>query len=308
MRDIGLCMTVKDEEANIVACLSPIADLFAQIVIIDTGSRDRTCDLLRDRFGIEPIVAELAPTNCFSLSTLRNSGFERLSTPWLMTLDADERIERSQLEAVIALDDRDLPAGLFSAWDTDYGDGCVIEDYKLNMFRSNHRHQGLIHDTVQPSLRDSGETACWSPGLRIRHVPDPSRLQEKEIRYSWRLLCARRRQPDWLRYDWFSGYMAYRNHRVDEAEAILRPVHERRPARFPVESLNASMVLAGIEAARGRRPEAEAVLEGARRYHRQVADDFEVRVNFRLGGWLEQAACDAASGRLDAVRPYAFPY
>ncbi len=43
MLDVGLCMTVKDEEANILPCLEPIADIFAQIVVIDTGSTDATC-------------------------------------------------------------------------------------------------------------------------------------------------------------------------------------------------------------------------------------------------------------------------
>ena len=40
--EIGLCMTVKNERHNLKACLEPIFDLFAQVVITDTGSSDGT--------------------------------------------------------------------------------------------------------------------------------------------------------------------------------------------------------------------------------------------------------------------------
>ena len=43
--DVGLCIVVKDEARQIVDCLKPIHDLFAQTVVVDTGSTDatRTC-------------------------------------------------------------------------------------------------------------------------------------------------------------------------------------------------------------------------------------------------------------------------
>lgn len=308
MLDIGLCMTVKNEADNIVDCLTGIADLFAQVVIIDTGSTDGTPELLRDRLGIEPLFMPLDPDECWALSSPRNIGFDRLSTPWLLTLDADERLDRNELEALVALDERDLPAGVIFGWDTSYGPNQLVEDYKLILFRRHHRHRGLVHDTAQPSLRETGESACWSSLLRIQHYPDLPAIPQKDDWNAWRLDCARRREPDWLRYHWFSGYMAYRVGHLAEAEMLMRTVHEARPVMFPAESLNASMILAAIHAARGQRTDTEAVIEEARRYHRQVADDFEIRVNFRLGPWLESAAENAARDNLDAIIPYPFPY
>ena len=308
MRDIGLCMSVRNEEANIVSCLAPIVDLFAQVVIVDTGSTDRTRDLLWDQFGIRAVVAELDPCVCYALSQVRNRGFDLLTTPWCMTLDADERIDRDQLQAVLTTDDDDLPAGLFCGWDTDFGDGQVMEDYKLALFRSDHRHHGLVHDTAQPCLRGAGTTAIWTEQIRIRHFPAFDRRKEKDDWYAWRLACAQQRDPTWLRYQWFSGYMAFRRGRLSQAEPLLRLAHEERPARFPVESLNASMVLAALHARRERRDQTRAVLDDALRHYRKVADDFEVAVNFRMGPWLEQAASDAARGNLESIQPYAFPY
>jgi glycosyltransferase involved in cell wall biosynthesis len=308
MLDIGLCMTVKDEADNIVDCLSGIVDLFAQVVIIDTGSTDGTRELLRDRLGIEPLFMPLDPDECCALSSPRNLGFDRLSTPWLLTLDADERLDRAELEAVISLGERDLPAGVMFGWDTSYGPNRIVEDYKLILFRRHHRHRGLVHDTAQPSLRETGELACWSPLMRIRHYPNLPDIARKDDWYAWRLDCARRREPDWLRYHWFSGYRSYRLGHEAEAEALMRTMHDGRPPLFPVESLNASMVLAAIHAARGEQGSTEAVLAEALRYHRQVADDFEIKVNFRLRPWFEDAAEKAARGNLDTITPYPFPY
>ncbi|MCB2060015.1 MAG: glycosyltransferase [Novosphingobium sp.] len=307
MLDVGLCITVKNEESNIVDCLSPLEGLVSEIVVIDTGSTDRTCELLRDVLGIEAIRLELDESECFALSTVRNHGFDQLSTPWLMTLDADERVDPEEMRAVVSLNDADLPSGLFCRWDTFYGDQTIVEDYKLSFFRHHHRHVGLIHDTAQPSLRNMGEWACWLPQMSLRHRPQTER-KEKEDWYDWRLQCAQRREPEWLRYQWFSGYMALRYGRIDDAVALLGQVHDARPALFPVESLNASMVLAGIKAQQHDRVAVQRILSQAAAYYDTVADDFEVRINHRMRPWLDQALDLAARGDLDEIIPYQFPY
>ncbi|WP_194792791.1 glycosyltransferase [Caenimonas koreensis] len=300
-------MMVKNEEHNIVDCLAPIVDLFEQVVIVDTGSTDRTRELLHERFGITPLQGELLEEECFALAPQRNRSFDVLTTPWVLTLDADERIDRDELVALIAQDDAALPEGLFCGWDTDLGDEGLVEDYKLCIFRRGHYHRGFVHDTVQPSLREAGGTASWS-AMRLRHFPDLSRRVAKDARYVWRLARAQQRDPHWLRYAWFSGYMHYREGRLAAACEQLGQVHGGRPALFPVESLNASMVLASIHASQGRRGDAQAVLDDALAFHARVKDDFEVKVNFRLHPWLAQAARFASAGELEAIRPYGFGY
>ena len=38
----SLCMIVKNEENNIENCLNSVKNLFDEIIIVDTGSTDRT--------------------------------------------------------------------------------------------------------------------------------------------------------------------------------------------------------------------------------------------------------------------------
>ena len=308
MLSVGLSMMVKNEEGNLADCLGPIADLFEQVVVIDTGSTDRTRELLADRFGITPLAGELSADECFTLATQRNRSFGELKTPWILTLDADERIDREQLLAVFRHGDADLPDGVFFGWNTEFGaDEPVVQDYKLCMFRHGHRHRGLVHDTVQPSLREAGAHAVWQD-VSMRHLPAVARRLHKQDFYATRLACAQAREPGWMRYHWFAGYTHYRAGRLAQAREQLERVHAPRPALFPVESLNASMVLAGIHARESRVAECRAVLRDALAFFAQVAHDFEVKVNTRLRPWLEEAHEFALQGALDRIEPYRFAY
>lgn len=307
MHDVGLCMTVKDEALNIRECLGPIHDRFARIVVIDTGSTDDTVPILRNEFGIEPLLRPIEDSPCCALSLARNEGFDQLETPWLMTLDADERIDPSELDAVLKLDDATLPAGLFCRWTTHFPGRPPIEDYKLALFRNPYRHMGLVHDTAQPSLRADGARAEWTALMTLHHYPKPSLAQFKAEYYAWRLECALEREPDWQRYRWFRGHQAWCTD-PDQDLADLRALHAMRPPQFPVESLNASKILLAQAAARGDAPAVLSLADEALEYHRSVADDFEVAVNFRLRPWFEAATLATRAGDIAGIVPYRFPY
>ena len=45
MPTISLCMIVKNEEMNLARCLDSVADLVEEIIIVDTGSKDRTVEI-----------------------------------------------------------------------------------------------------------------------------------------------------------------------------------------------------------------------------------------------------------------------
>ena len=42
MVSVSLCMIVKDEEAVLSRCLTSVGDFADEIIIVDTGSKDRT--------------------------------------------------------------------------------------------------------------------------------------------------------------------------------------------------------------------------------------------------------------------------
>src|SRR5437868_9026064 len=60
---VSLCMIVKNEEKNLSACLAPVASLFDEIILVDTGSTDQTKASAR-RFGAK--VVEFAWVDSFA--------------------------------------------------------------------------------------------------------------------------------------------------------------------------------------------------------------------------------------------------
>jgi glycosyltransferase involved in cell wall biosynthesis len=84
---ISLCMIVKNEEKNIAKCLHSIAPLADEMIVVDTGSTDRTKDIAR-AFGAK--VYDFPWTGSFSEA--RNFSLSKASGGWHLILDADEVI------------------------------------------------------------------------------------------------------------------------------------------------------------------------------------------------------------------------
>lgn len=98
----GLSITVitLNEEMNIVPCLES-ARWVDEIVVLDSGSTDRTVDFAR-QFTDRVL---LVPWEGFGKT--KNRAIEAASSPWIFVLDADERITpplRQEIEQIIQAD------------------------------------------------------------------------------------------------------------------------------------------------------------------------------------------------------------
>jgi len=303
----SLCLIVRDEEKVLGDCLAPLRDLFDDVVVLDTGSTDGTRELLRERFGIVPLAGELEERLCYAKFAARNQVIEHARHPWILFVDADERLSREHAQALLDLPEDATLDGYFCRWDTTIA-GVVVEDYKLPLFRRDARYTGLIHENPQQDLRRRGRRAAWVPGVTLLHHPDAGRLDDKRRFYRWRLRCALGHDDAWYRYHWFLGYALARHGDAAAAQPHLERAARSRAGDFPVECLNSHAVLAELHAARGERAAAAAVLESALEFYAACAADFEVRVNFRLKPWLEAALAACRAGVLDAVRTYDYSH
>jgi len=78
-------MIVKDEEVSLPQCLKSIKDVVDEIVVVDTGSSDRTLEVAAD-FGAR--VYHFAW--CQDFSAARNEALKYVQGDWVLVLDADE--------------------------------------------------------------------------------------------------------------------------------------------------------------------------------------------------------------------------
>ncbi|MHC4930745.1 MAG: glycosyltransferase, partial [Planctomycetota bacterium] len=259
---------------RIGGCLSVIVDLFDEVVVLDTGSTDGTQEVLRSKFGIQPVSYRGPEEDGHFLAHARNEGVGRLGTPWIVSLDADERVPHAHLEALVRMGEETEVAGYFCPWHTHLPEGGTIEDYKLLLFRKGLRYEGLFHSNIQPDMRRRGERAEWHSGVRIDHYPEQAKAARKQSLYRERLLLALEKEPHGHRCRWFLGYLLYRTGEHRLAEEQLAMAARSRSREFPVECLNSHMVLAELEARRGKREQARGWLKQGLAFHAEVQDDF----------------------------------
>lgn len=88
MITVSLCMIVKNEERILRRCLDTAADLVEEIVIVDTGSTDRTREIAAK---YTEKVYDFVWTGNFS--DARNFAFSKCTKEYIYTADADEVID-----------------------------------------------------------------------------------------------------------------------------------------------------------------------------------------------------------------------
>lgn len=104
MATISLCMIVKNEEAVLTRCLDSIADLMDEIIIVDTGSTDRTKELAAK---YTHKIYDFKWTSDFSAA--RNFSFSKATMEYIYTADADEILDDVNRERFLRLKSALLP-------------------------------------------------------------------------------------------------------------------------------------------------------------------------------------------------------
>ncbi|WP_408070343.1 glycosyltransferase [Butyrivibrio sp. JL13D10] len=93
MITVSLCMIVKNEEEKLGNCLDCLKDLVDEMIIVDTGSSDRTIEIAKS-YGAK--VFEFEWTGSFS--DARNYSFEQATCDFIYSADADEIIDEENRE------------------------------------------------------------------------------------------------------------------------------------------------------------------------------------------------------------------
>ncbi len=113
IRRVSLTMIVRDEEQNLPACLESVTGLFDELVLVDTGSTDRTVEIARS-FGAKvfnfPWVGDFAAA--------RNAALSHASGDYAFWLDADDRVEPEERDRLRLLFGCRMPRGIMPSGST----------------------------------------------------------------------------------------------------------------------------------------------------------------------------------------------
>lgn len=154
--NITLSMIVRNEERVLEACLESARPFFTQIVVVDTGSTDRTVEIAKS-FGAE--VREMVWPDSFAGA--RNESMRHATGNWVFWMDADdtlpwptgEALVREAIRAPQHIGGFVIPVRFVND-DPTYG--TRVDHVKLFRNRKGLLWEGRIHEQILGSLRDLG--------------------------------------------------------------------------------------------------------------------------------------------------------
>ncbi|MHC4267006.1 MAG: glycosyltransferase [Planctomycetota bacterium] len=144
---ISLCMIVKDEEELLPTCLESIKYHVDEIIIVDTGSIDRTVEVAT-KYNAK--IYHHQWENSFSKA--RNYSLKYATCDWILILDADEEIDGndvSRLKSLLRESDADLI--YLQVFDRTMDGEIVSVSNSERLFR-NHlgiHYEGIVHNTLK---------------------------------------------------------------------------------------------------------------------------------------------------------------
>ncbi|MCI8454661.1 MAG: glycosyltransferase family 2 protein [Lachnospiraceae bacterium] len=175
MTSVSLCMIVKNEEAVLGRCLACVAGFVDEIVIIDTGSTDRTKEVARQ---YTEKVYDFSWQDDFA--SARNFAFSKGRGEYLFWLDADDVILEGELEKLKELKVRltaekpDFVMLLYAVGFDEQGRPSFTF-YRERLIRRCERAvwRGRVHEAVVPF------GTIWKEEIVIEHrkekAPDSGR-------------------------------------------------------------------------------------------------------------------------------------
>jgi mannosyltransferase OCH1-like enzyme/tetratricopeptide (TPR) repeat protein len=154
---VSLCMIVKNEEKNLADCLHCCADLVDEIILVDTGSTDRTKDIAHE-FAAQVFDFPW----CDSFAAARNEALRHATGQWIFWMDADDRLDeanRQKLRALFADLKDDMAGYLLTCKVLPSGGAGTVRLVDHTRLFPNHpqvRWSYRVHEQILPSVMRLG--------------------------------------------------------------------------------------------------------------------------------------------------------
>lgn len=271
---VSLCMIVKNEEANLPDCLGSVTDLVDEVVVVDTGSTDKTKEIAQ-RFGAK--VHDFPWIDNFAAA--RNESLKHAAGDWIFWMDADDRLDednRQKLRTFLSrLPDENAAYVMKCVCLPDpISKTTTVVDH-LRLFRNDPeiRWKYRVHEQILPAIRKQQGEVRWSD-VEIHHVgyQDPA-LRRRKLERDIRLLQLEDQEHPNDPFNLFNlGQVLQEVGKAAEAIPVLRRSLElSSPGDSIVRKLYA--LIAGCHRQLGQHAEALAACGEGRRYY---PDDAEI--------------------------------
>ena len=184
MPSLGVVIIAQDEERTIGDVLDAVRELADEIVLVDSGSTDRTLEIAASR------GARVVHQPWLGYAAQKNFALSLAGSEWILSLDADEILtpdlvaEIKQILAGPLLEKFDgfKIARLMIVGNTPVRHGGFYPDAQLRLFRNGKGrfNDRLVHESVQVE----GAVHCLKHHLLHRAYKDVSGFQRAHDKYA----------------------------------------------------------------------------------------------------------------------------
>jgi glycosyltransferase involved in cell wall biosynthesis len=150
---LSVCMIVKNEADLLGRCLRSIQSVADQIVVVDTGSQDRTIEVAK---SFSAAIVEVQWRGDFSWA--RNISLDHAASAWVLWLDADDVVPAQSLPLIADLKKErpDRVLGLVVRNQRPNDTGTEFVQARMFPNRPEIRFERRVHEQMMPSALRCG--------------------------------------------------------------------------------------------------------------------------------------------------------
>jgi Glycosyltransferases involved in cell wall biogenesis len=203
---LSLCMIVRDEENVLERCLKSAANLVDEIIVVDTGSKDRTKEIAHS-YGSAVYDYEWKS----DFADARNYSVSKATGRWILFLDADEYFEEINphlLKSFLASLDSTRPIGVILPiynFVAEEQQGNISESKSMRIF-ARHPDLTFVRPIHEQLISKSGKLIELSYELPIYHSGYTTAIIESKNKFqrNKEIFSRMRDEGQWTRYDSFT--------------------------------------------------------------------------------------------------------
>jgi glycosyltransferase involved in cell wall biosynthesis len=166
-------MIVKNEEDSLQRCLGSVRDFVDEIIIVDTGSTDKTVEIAQS-FGAKIYYFEWND----NFADARNHSLSKATKDWILVMDADDEFEREDKWKLLNItENKVIGANAYCGRTICYSGevpdkNSIIMNMNIRLIK-NHRgykFEGSIHEQIVLAPEDLGNPyALVAIDIRFHH-------------------------------------------------------------------------------------------------------------------------------------------
>ncbi len=188
---LSLCMIVRDSSRTLAASLESIRPWVDELVVVDTGSQDETCEIAKS-YGARLFHFPW----CDSFAAARNESLRYAQGQWIFWMDSDDTIDEANGRKLRELSK--LPLGQSpmayvmqvhcpGSGNQSRQEVTVVDHIKLFRNLPELRFEFRIHEQVLPAIRRLEGQVAWTDVFVVHSGSDRSdegrqRKQQRDLR------------------------------------------------------------------------------------------------------------------------------